>query len=73
MTDLTRPFFVPLSIRHRFCGVDRFGYLPPIERPEPYQEEPEGEVTEQLRGEVKYLRRQLQARKGREEPRFSYE
>lgn len=35
--------------------------VPTSERPEPSQEEPEGEGAQQLRGEVKDLRRQLQA------------
>ena len=29
-----QPCFVPFDIRHRFRGVDAFGYLPPLEPPE---------------------------------------
>jgi len=26
-----RPFYVPLKDRHRFCGVNQWGYLPCLE------------------------------------------
>ena len=37
--DYSVPFFVGRNNK-RFCGVDAFGYLPPLEPPEPIEEKP---------------------------------
>ena len=35
-----QPVYVPFDIRHRFRGIDAFGYLPPLEPPEVIPEKP---------------------------------
>ncbi len=63
--DTTKPFFVPRAKRHLFCGVDRHGYLPAIERPEqPSESTLIDELLETvavLRDQVSVSNRQIQA------------
>ena len=63
-----QPVYVPFDIRHRFRGVNAFGYLPPLEPPEelpvikfPKKVEEDTLKAEMLRlkGMVLYLQKKI--------------
>ena len=52
-----QPVYVPFDIRHRFRGIDAFGYLPPLEPPERIEEKPPAiaELSQFLLEKIKRL------------------
>ena len=49
-----QPFYVGRN-NPRFRGVDAFGYLPPLELPEPIEEKPLIELSQYLQEKIKRL------------------
>ena len=52
-----QPVFIPFDIRYRFRGIDAFGYLPPLEPPEPIEVKPPAiaELSRYLQEKIKRL------------------